>query len=90
MILRNHGLLSVGRTVREAFLRMYYLERSCEVQVTAQATGGELVLPSPEVCAYVERQHNGSAGETPDDDWIDLAWSALIRTLDREDPTYRA
>src|SRR3546814_16671571 len=37
MILRNHGLLSVGRTVREAFLRMYYLERSCEVQVAAQA-----------------------------------------------------
>ena len=90
MILRNHGLLSVGRTVREAFLRMYYLERSCEVQVTAQATGAEIVLPSPEVCAYVERQHNGGTGETADDDWIALAWSALIRTLDREDPTYRA
>jgi ribulose-5-phosphate 4-epimerase/fuculose-1-phosphate aldolase len=90
LILRNHGLLSVGRSVREAFLRMYYLERSCEVQVTAQATGAELLLPSPEVCAYTERQYNGTAGEDPaEDDWIDLAWSALIRTLDREDPSYR-
>lgn len=89
MILRNHGLLSVGRTVPEAFLRMYYLERSCEVQVTAQATGAELVLPSPEVCAYVERQYNGDACESADEDWIELTWSALIRTLDREDPSYR-
>lgn len=89
MILRNHGLLSVGRTVPEAFLRMYYLERSCEVQVTAQATGAELVLPSPEVCAYVERQYNGDACESADEDWIELAWSALIRMLDREDPGYR-
>ena len=89
MILRNHGLLSIGRSVREAFLRMYYLERSCEVQVTAQATGAELNLPSPEVCAYVERQYNGRACDPTDEDWIDLAWSALVRTLDREDPSYR-
>ncbi len=88
MVLRNHGLLSVGRTVPEAFLRMYYLERACEVQVTAQATGAELVLPSPEICAYTQRQYEDddcNAG----DDWIDLAWSALIRTLDREDSSYR-
>jgi ribulose-5-phosphate 4-epimerase/fuculose-1-phosphate aldolase len=89
MILRNHGLLSVGRSVREAFLRMYYLERSCEVQVTAQATGAALVLPSPEICAYVEQQYNGQACDPADEDWIDLAWSALVRTLDREDPSYR-
>ncbi len=89
MILRNHGLLSVGRTVGEAFLRMYYLERACEVQITAQSTGAELVLPSPEVCAYVEQQYNGAACDPEDGDWIDLAWSALIRTLDREDSGYR-
>lgn len=89
MILRNHGLLSVGRTVPEAFLRMYYLERACEVQVTAQATGAGLVLPSPEICAYTQRQYEDEDCDAADEDWIDLAWSALIRTLDREDPTYR-
>jgi ribulose-5-phosphate 4-epimerase/fuculose-1-phosphate aldolase len=89
MILRNHGLLSVGRTVREAFLRMYYLERSCEVQVTAQATGAALAFPSPEVCAYTQQQYNDEDCDDADEDWIDLAWTALIRTLDREDPSYR-
>lgn len=89
MILRNHGLLSVGRTVPEAFMRMYYLERSCEVQVTAQATGAEMVFPSPEVCAYVESQYNGAASEQADEDYLDLAWSALTRMLDRESPSYR-
>lgn len=89
MILRNHGLLSVGRTVGEALLRMYYLERACEVQIAAQSTGAALVLPSLEVCAYVEQQYNGAACDPSEDDWIDLAWTALIRTLDREDPGYR-
>jgi ribulose-5-phosphate 4-epimerase/fuculose-1-phosphate aldolase len=89
LILRNHGLLSVGRTVAEAFTRMYYLERSCEVQVTAQASGGTLVIPSPEVCAYTERQYNGEPGDQADQGYLDLTWTALTRMLDRIDPSYR-
>src|SRR5262245_46340192 len=42
LILRNHGLLTVGATVAEAFTRMYYLERSCDIQIRAQSSGGAL------------------------------------------------
>ena len=44
-ILRNHGLLTIGRTVGEAFYWMYYLEQSCRIQVAAQSTGAPLALP---------------------------------------------
>ncbi len=47
LLFRNHGTLTVGRTVAEAFNRMYMLERSCQIQVVAQAGGGALVQPSP-------------------------------------------
>ena len=45
MILRNHGLLAVGRTVPECFLRLYRLERACQVQLAAAAAGPLRVLP---------------------------------------------
>jgi ribulose-5-phosphate 4-epimerase/fuculose-1-phosphate aldolase len=48
LILRNHGLLTVGRTIAEAFIRFWRLNRACEIQLTAQAA--KLRLPSPEVC----------------------------------------
>ncbi len=89
MILRNHGLLTAGRSIAEAFMLMYYLERSCEVQVTAQATGAELVLPPAEVCEYAERQYNGEGPTMGPVDGADLPWSALIRLIDRIDPGYR-
>lgn len=89
MVLRNHGLLTAGRSVAEAFMLMYYLERSCEVQVAAQATGEKLVLPPPEVCRHTALQHSaGEQGMGPPD-WPELAWSALVRMLDRMDPGYR-
>ena len=51
VILRNHGLLTLGATVSQAFLRMYYLEKACDIQLAAQAGGQALLLPSTEVCA---------------------------------------
>ena len=48
LILRNHGLLTVGLTIAEAFIRFWRLNRACEIQLTAQAA--KLRLPSPEVC----------------------------------------
>lgn len=51
MILRNHGLLTTGRSVAEAFLRMYYLEKACEIQLAAQSAG-QVTLPPAEVRAY--------------------------------------
>jgi ribulose-5-phosphate 4-epimerase/fuculose-1-phosphate aldolase len=84
MILYNHGLLTAGKTIPEAFFLMYYLDRACEVQITAQSAGTNLVIPSESVCAHAAQQQdiNGeNLGE--------LAWSALMRMLDHEDPSYR-
>ncbi|NWB99719.1 class II aldolase/adducin family protein [Pseudomonas gingeri] len=94
MLLRNHGLLSVGETVGEAFLRMYYLEKACEIQVTAQSCGEKLVLPPHEVCAHTERQFNeptkpAKEGQLTDPDALGLAWAAMLRLLERVAPDYR-
>ncbi|HXV22812.1 MAG TPA: class II aldolase/adducin family protein [Alphaproteobacteria bacterium] len=84
MILRNHGLLTAGASVPEAFSLMFYLERACEIQIAALSTGRELMMPSPEVCAKVARQYEDDqeAGGTRE-------WRALLRQLDRTDPSYR-
>lgn len=93
MILRNHGLLTGGRSVAEAFLRMYYLEKACEIQLAAQQAG-PLLLPNHEICAHTERQFNEplrelKEGELTDPDATNLAWKALLRMLDRVAPDYR-
>ena len=56
MIMRNHGLLTAGGSVGEAFMRMYYLDKACEIQLDALATGRELELPPPEVCEEAARR----------------------------------
>ncbi|MFC9246034.1 class II aldolase/adducin family protein [Streptomyces sp. NPDC057136] len=90
LILRNHGLLTVGESAAQAFLRMYYLEKACEIQVTAQAGGGPLTVPSPETCEYTARQLAGEAdADFQDDGAYDLAWAAMLRLLDRVAPDYR-
>ena len=85
MILRNHGLLTTGRTVGEAYQQMRYLQRACELQLAAQA-GGNLSLPPEEVLDKTAKQFdrlgdNQTASEA--------AWSALRRLLDIEDPAYK-
>lgn len=82
MLLRNHGLLTVGRTVAEAFYRAYYMEKACEVQVLAQSTGSKLIHPPIEVCEK-------SAAQQDLEDLGQLQWNALLRMLDREEPSYR-
>ena len=83
LILRNHGLLTIGRTVGEAFYWMYYLEQSCRIQVAAQSTGAPLALPPPEMVRRVREQ----AADSPVKGW--LPWQALKRKMDREQPGYR-
>jgi ribulose-5-phosphate 4-epimerase/fuculose-1-phosphate aldolase len=84
MILRNHGLLTVGRSVPDAFLAMYFLEMSCQIQISAQACGA--LQPVPQnvldgVTAAVKIQEaKGSAAA--------LTWPALLRRLDRLNPGY--
>jgi ribulose-5-phosphate 4-epimerase/fuculose-1-phosphate aldolase len=82
MILRNHGLLTVGQTIPEAFILMFYLERSCEVQILAQSSGSPLVIPP-------EAVREKSALQQDVEDLGQLQWGALLRLLDREDPSYR-
>jgi ribulose-5-phosphate 4-epimerase/fuculose-1-phosphate aldolase len=84
-ILRNHGLLTVGPTVADAFIWMYALQRACEVQVMAQAGGAELVHVDPRIVggvkANIEAATKGMGGA--------IAWPALRRKLDRLDPRYK-
>lgn len=87
MLMRNHGILTTGRTCAEAFTYMYYLEKACEVQIKAQSTGQKLIIPDHDVCEYSAQlrysdiQHTATPGA--------IEWQALLRKLDREDPSYR-
>jgi ribulose-5-phosphate 4-epimerase/fuculose-1-phosphate aldolase len=84
LILRNHGLLTCGATVREAFEEMYFLELSCQIQLDATAHGGRLVYPPASVCEHSAAQFAKS------NDYIQgRDWRALRRLLDRRDPSYR-
>jgi ribulose-5-phosphate 4-epimerase/fuculose-1-phosphate aldolase len=85
MIMRNHGLLAVGRTAAEAFNRIYTLERACEIQIAAQAGGGPLVIPS----AAVQARTGGQANPDGLADWEVLAWTAALRFIDTSIPDYR-
>jgi ribulose-5-phosphate 4-epimerase/fuculose-1-phosphate aldolase len=83
-VLRNHGLLTVGRTIPEAFLSMYVFENTCRIQIDAQA-GGALVHVDPAILqgmAQVMKTATAGLGAA-------LAWPALLRKLDRLDPGYR-
>lgn len=83
-MLRNHGLLTVGSTVADAFLFMYLFEAACMIQIRAQAGGGALVSIDPRIIAGVKaatQQVTKNAGGS-------LAWPGLLRRLDRRNPGY--
>ncbi|HEY0525970.1 MAG TPA: class II aldolase/adducin family protein [Stellaceae bacterium] len=84
LILRNHGLLTVGRTIPEAFEVMYYLDKACGVQLDLLATGRPLRMPPREVAEKtVSRYDDGGFAGTV------RSWPALLRMLDAKDPSYR-
>ncbi|MDA8107581.1 MAG: class II aldolase/adducin family protein [Betaproteobacteria bacterium] len=85
MILRNHGLLTVGASIAEAFNSMFRLERACQVQVAALACKTELVMPPPEVVEASWRQYQPGVRRR----FGVLEWPALLARLDRLDPSYR-
>ncbi len=85
LILRNHGLLTAGASIADAYLAMFVLQRACEIQVLAQSGGGALIpIPQPILdgaraqSAQVTRGLGGA-----------LAWPGILRKLDRLDPSYR-
>jgi ribulose-5-phosphate 4-epimerase/fuculose-1-phosphate aldolase len=86
LILRNHGLLTVGETVADAFVRMYYLETSCAIQIRAQAGGAELIHIGKDILetAYGAMQAGGGAGSKASR----LVWPGILRRLNRLDPSF--
>lgn len=88
MILRNHGLLTTGRSVAEAFTRMFYLNRACEIQMKTLSMGQKITVPSPEVCEHAAKQHDDYANL--DTLHLDREWTALLRLLDRDGGDYRS
>ena len=77
MILRNHGLLAAGRTIPEAFVNIYFLERACQAQVKATMGGDELVYPSAEVCERTARQFERPTAMA----YCERVWKAALRLL---------
>ena len=84
LMLRNHGLLTAGATVPDAFLAMYTFENTCRIQIDAQA-GGELVSFDPMIMeGLAGARQTATLGQGPN-----IAWPALIRKLDRIDSSYQ-
>ena len=85
LMLRNHGLLTLGKTIADAFVNMYIFEATCMIQVRAQAGGGELVrVPQ----AIVDGAQQQAKTVTKSQGGM-LAWPALLRRLERIDSSYR-
>jgi ribulose-5-phosphate 4-epimerase/fuculose-1-phosphate aldolase len=85
LMLRNHGLLTVGKTVADAFLYMYRFESACQIQISAQA-GGELIHYDPQIytgdsSSAVYVRNNGTGGA--------FVWPSLLRRLDKQDTSYK-
>src|SRR5688500_12246081 len=84
LMLRNHGLLTVGRSVAEAFVAMYFFETSCMIQVRAQSGGQRLRhIAAPIVDGAPVQLEKVTKGAG-----VGLAWPALLRKLDKSDPSY--
>ncbi|NBW51912.1 MAG: class II aldolase, partial [Betaproteobacteria bacterium] len=85
LVLRNHGLLVVGKTIADAFLSMYTFEATCQIQIGAQSGGGALTHVNPQIVSGVAeamRVQTGGMGGA-------FVWPALIRKLQRIDPSYQ-
>lgn len=85
IILKNHGLLTVGKSAAEAFLSMFILERACKIQILAQSGDSELTpVPEPILQLVAKQQSAVTVGQG-----AQLTWPGLLRKLDRIDTSYR-
>ena len=89
LMLHNHGLLTCAGTIADTFLMMFTFQRACEIQVLAQSGGTELIAIEPQILAgakamvaAVTKSAQGMGGA--------LAWPALLRKLDNQDPGYKS
>ena len=90
MIMHNHGLLSVGRDMAEAFYLLYTLENACKIQVDVMASGAEQIIPNRNAITNVEQfSLVGKPNAKDPDGYLQRNWQALIRMLDGEDQSFR-
>ena len=85
MILRNHGLLACGRTIAETFNILYWLEMACKAQVDAMSSGAALAMPNQGVPEKTAHLYAPGVRRV----YGEMEWEAMLRQLDREDPSYR-
>ncbi len=87
MIMHNHGLLSTGRSVAEAFYYLYTLENACKVQVDVLASGAKTI--QPEASVIKELNEYGTPPEDGPGDYVKRSWEAVIRMLDQKNASFR-
>ena len=85
MILRSHGLLVASPSIAEAFNAIYWLEMACRAQVDAMASGAELIIPPQEVVDLTHKLYQPNVRRP----FGLMEWPAMLRYLDRRDPSYR-
>ena len=83
MILRNHGLLTCGETIGEAFMLMYYLDRACKNQVDTLSMGQDVIGPSDNIMEYAAGQYDDTRFQLGKHEW-----PALLRLLDDNKSIY--
>ncbi|MBI28831.1 MAG: Decarboxylase NovR [Alphaproteobacteria bacterium MarineAlpha5_Bin11] len=83
MILRNHGLLTCGETIAEAFMLMYYLDRACKNQIDVMSTGMKANIPTDNIMEYAAGQYEDSRFKLGEHEW-----PALLRILDKKGSIY--
>ena len=84
LVLRNHGLLIVGKSIAAAFIATYRMERACSMQLAFQQSGAAFNPIADEVVSAASNRPTGGRNE-PDK----FEWPALLRKLDRIDPSYK-
>jgi ribulose-5-phosphate 4-epimerase/fuculose-1-phosphate aldolase len=84
MVLRNHGTLTAGETVPEAYVLMFYLEKAARAQLAAMSSGDAIVLPTEAVAEHTARLFEGDTTAPGAREW-----PPQLRRLDRIDPSYK-
>jgi ribulose-5-phosphate 4-epimerase/fuculose-1-phosphate aldolase len=88
MLLRNHGSLTVGSTIPEALMRMWTLQRACEVQLAAHANGAAVIPVTPQAIRASQEGANDGMEQPVSTD--QMVFDALIREIDKIDPSYKS
>lgn len=92
LVLKNHGLLTCGQTVAQAFVRMFRLERACQVQLAAQSTGSPLVVPPKKICELSAERSDDFLVAEGDKGYSrnpNPEFAALVRLMDKKDASFR-